>query len=394
MNNKDLFQILQASLFPYYFTTTTRFALDWPTLFSDMKDQAVAALPLYYLKENPIPDQDLQSTWTSFIFRQQANWIRVMHRQSELLSLLEANNIPCVILKGSAAAMAYPHPSLRMAGDVDFLVKRSDFHKAVEVLELNKYVYSHEKNDSVHHYGFEKNGVSFELHRRLGIISEENEELLSLFEKGIENLAWHEVEGFRFPTLPPILNGLVLLFHINQHLRSGLGLRQIIDWGMYVSKLDPSYWPALEREIQSVGMETLAITVTTMCEKYIGIKPSFEYKTSTDDQLVDDLMEYILQAGNFGKKTGKEGKTASVFLDMSNPIRIIKRLQAGGLTRWKAARKYSFLRPFAWLYQVGSISSELIRNKMGPRKMMEARKTGLEQRELINRLGLDVERMI
>jgi len=76
---------------------------------------------------------------------------------------------------------------------------------------------------------------------------------------------------------------------------------------------------------------------------------------------------------------------------MSNPIRIIKRLQAGGLNRWKAVKNHSFLRPFAWVYQIGSIILELIRNKIGPRRMMEARKTGLEQRELIKRLGLDVE---
>ena len=36
--------------------------------------------------------------------------------------LFENNNIPLVILKGTAAAMYYPKPQLRTMGDIDFLV--------------------------------------------------------------------------------------------------------------------------------------------------------------------------------------------------------------------------------------------------------------------------------
>ena len=42
---------------------------------------------------------------------------------------------------------------------------------------------------------------------------------------------------------PPLENGLVLLGHINQHLEEGLGLRQILDWALYVDKaLDDDAW--------------------------------------------------------------------------------------------------------------------------------------------------------
>ena len=53
-----------------------------------------------------------------------------MVAQDQLIRLMEADQIECVIIKGAAAAMAYPHPSFRTAGDVDFLVKRADYEKA------------------------------------------------------------------------------------------------------------------------------------------------------------------------------------------------------------------------------------------------------------------------
>ena len=64
-----------------------------------------------------------------------------MHWQNVLISLLEENNIPSVILKGAAAAMYYPYPSLRTMGDVDILVRRKNLERAVQLMEDNGYVY-------------------------------------------------------------------------------------------------------------------------------------------------------------------------------------------------------------------------------------------------------------
>ena len=115
--------------------------------------------------------------------------------------------------------MAYPRPTLRTMGDVDFLVKRSDFEKAAALLEENGYVLTHEKDFVSHHYGYAQNHISFELHRRIPLVAETDEKWMSRFEEGIDAREWHETEGYRFPTLPVTLNGLVLMLHIDQHLR-------------------------------------------------------------------------------------------------------------------------------------------------------------------------------
>ena len=105
-------------------------------------------------------------------------------------------------------------------------------------------------------------------------------------------------------------------------------------------------------------------------------------------------MSYILEKGNFGHKAGPEGRTASVTLKSVERGYLLKRLQTGGLRRWNAAKKYPVLRPFAWLYQSFRIIRIFIENKVGPKKIMEERKKGLKQRELIASLGLKVDIMI
>lgn len=79
---------------------------------------------------------------------------------------------------------------------------------------------------------------------------------------------------------------------------------------------------------------------------------------------------------------------------MSSPIRVLKRLQYGGLCRWNAAKKYPILRPFAWFYQIGFITHELIKNQIGAKDMIEQRGRGLEQRKLIEDFGLRVDRTV
>ena len=311
-----------------------------------------------------------------------------MYGQQKLLQLLDENHIDCVILKGSAAALSYPQPTLRAMGDVDFLVRREDYEKAADLLEQNGFQLAHEKNAKVHHYEYIKDGISYELHKRMAIVRESDEELNALFDDGITNREIRQEGKYLFPVLPVDLNGLVLLFHINQHLRSGLGLRQIIDWMMYVDKNGIENVLPLLRKTE---MEKFAFTVTAMCQKYLGLKTIVPIE---DDYPCDELMAYVLAKGNFGRKSGKEGKIASVFLDMSSPIRVFKRLQAGGRVRWKAVKEYKVLRPFAWVYQISFIIRELRQNKITLDQFWKQKEIGMEQRELIEKLGLRVERMI
>ena len=375
-----VFDILKAAMF----SDTPLSLQNYQPLFEEMKVHAIAALP-YNILPNDVPQ------WRTYCMKEMKRAILVLHAQDELLQLLEANSIPCVILKGAAAAMAYPNPFLRTMGDVDFLVKRGDLEKADILLQESGYLLVHEKEREGHHYVYSRDKISFELHWRIPLVSETDEKRMVFFEEGIVNREWHEISGDRFPVLPTLLNGLVLILHINQHLRTGLGLRQIVDWMMYVHKLSPNGWAELIPLLQANGVEKLARTVTVLCQRYLGLPTIVEDDASLP---VNELLSYIMEKGDFGRKAGLEGSMASFAMSSTEKGGFFKRLQTGGMIRWKAAKKHKILRPFAWIYQGFRILGILVKEKKSPKVIFKQVQHGVDQRHLIDALGLHMNRTI
>ena len=388
-STEELFLLLKESLFSEAQDLSCQTSdWDWSYIYKELCNHSIEGLPYRFLKRDIIPDRELCAEWENRCLSQFRRWVHVMYGQQKLLQLLDENYIDCVILKGSAAALSYPKPTLRAMGDVDFLVRRKDYEKTADLLEQNGFQLAHEKIAKVHHYEYIKDGISYELHKRMAIIRESDEELKVLFDDGITNREIRQEGKYSFPVLPKDLNGLVLLFHINQHLRSGLGLRHIIDWMMYLEKNGIESMRPLLRKTE---MEKFAFTVTAMCQKYLGLKTIVPME---DDYPCDDLMTYVLANGNFGRKNGEKEKIASVFLFISSPLQLFKRLQVGGQERWNVVKKYKVLRPFAWVYQISFIIRELRQNKITLGQFWKQKEIGMEQRELIEKLGLRVERMI
>ena len=382
--DQTIFQLIRASLF----TDETVDLMDWDAVFAEMKAQAIATLPGEWLKRHCASDV---SSWRTFCIMQYGRWVRVMHEQDQLLQLFARHDIPCVVIKGSASAMAYPNPALRTMGDVDILVKRADLDRAAMVMEQDGFRLCLEKDSSIHHYSYIKGDVVFELHHRLSVIRESDERLLSLFENGIDQRVYAESNGYRFPVLPEVLNGLSLMFHINHHLREGLGLRQIIDWMMYVNARSDEERNELGSLLRETGMEKLALTVTVLCQRYLGLRRIVE---DDGNNLCEKLLAYIMEKGNFGRKAGIEGKIASFSLTTKGPKSFFRRLQDNGMYRWKAAQKHTILRPFAWIYQLFWIIGELFKNMKSPARAIAYQMQGLKQRKLIKALGLAIDSSI
>ena len=381
---QEVFELLKASIF----TNEDLVLEDWEQVFLEMTKHTVASLPGDWLKTH-LPEAD---NWRKFCILQQGNWMRIMYGQNQLISLLESYNIPSVIIKGAAAAMYYPFPYLRTMGDIDILVKREDIDKAAALMEENGFILTYDKDHVDHHYNYRKDGIDFELHRKIPVVDNDNEYLLSFFEKGIDCRELVETAGYKVPVFQTLLNGLVLIFHINQHLREGLGLRQIIDWMMYVNSLSDLQWIELYDLLDSVGMKKLAFTVTLMCQKYLGLR----HVVDADKSLpVEQFKDYIMESGNFGiKERVIGGNATSFFYSATENGGFFRRLQSGGLGRWKAAQKHRILRPFAWIYQTIRIIGIMIKNHISLKEIISKKAKGDNERDLINALGLKTDNKI
>lgn len=376
-NQLALLELLKASLWG----TEPHFPaeVDWDAVLTEAKAQTVVSLAA------PAVPETFAAPWKQAAMQDRVHFMRVLHEQTQVVKLFEEKGIPLVILKGSAAAMYYPVPERRTMGDIDFLVPQERFEEACRMMEENGYRPFEEKG--ARHQEYEKNGIELELHRR---VSSRGLDIDPLLAEGLIRAERAEVLGHRFPVLPSPENGLVLLNHVRQHLRSlGLGLRQILDWMLYVhaAMRDGSWEAEFLKLARETGLETLAVTLTGLCQARLGLPDRVSWCALSDAHLAEQLLEQVFDKGNFGRKQENGAK-------VENTSAIIRRkglfryLQAGGIAHWKAAQRWRVLRPFAWLYQILYLIYNSFTVHLSQRVILKRLRGGKKKNELLERLGL------
>lgn len=308
-----------------------------PDDFLQMKQHAIAALPVSHLSRMNLPP-DVKKEWADCVVRQLSYYTKNYYEQCNL-----PITVPYVILKGTSAAQYYPYPEYRMMGDIDVMTRREDLNTACWQLREHGYRVIKELNREI---SLEKSGIVIEVHRRFATLNDPDQA------KYLDDLIIGNITPSH--VLPDMINGLVLLEHIDQHMEEGVGLRQIIDWMMFVDKCLPDdKWPEFETHVNHIGLKKLAIVVTHMCELFLGL-PLREWCSQANESLCVQLMDYVLSSGNFGcKKTTDSNISENVFAFTGGSIKTaFKLLQKQGKKNWHLAQKHPFLRPVAWVYQL------------------------------------------
>ena len=336
-----LLELIKSSLFgiePQFPEDT-----DWKAVYEEATAQTVVALA-----SKAVP-QPAAEEWKEPAAQSTAHYMRALFEQTNLIKLFSANHIPLVIIKGSAAAMYYPKPQLRMMGDVDFLVPEKDFGSAKALLDANGYVFQQDYGDD-REYSYCKGGVIFELHRRYSDAEYDVEPILI---RGMENAVTHTLHGHSFPTLPDHENGLVLLDHIRHHLHGGLGIRQIIDWMMFANGnlSDEAYRERFLPLIRQAGLVTFCETVTKMCKLYFGLPDRITWCDQADSDTATQLLETVMHGGNFGRKDPYVYKPMKELTSGIRKKGLFRVLQEAGVANFAICRRNRFFRCFAWLFQ-------------------------------------------
>lgn len=396
--NKLIFDLLQAALFQKDITLPNN--IDWNQILQEMKIQTVAGLPYEWLCSRDVLDAKIKMYWNQIVVFQVSFWVKLMHEQELLIQLMRKNNINMVILKGAAAAIYYPRPDLRTMGDIDFLVNPKEFQKAYHILLENGYQLAYPEDATPHHITLRKNNIVFEIHKSLSIIARNNagkygDYLQRLLIKGLSSIEQKKIENWEFPTLPRLQNGIVLLLHVVQHLNSGLGLRQIVDWMMFVnSDLNDETW-RLEFQpiLRKIKLEKFAITLTRMCQLHLGLRTEdITWCHSADSLLCNKLLDHFMEKGNFGrklrKKSIKSGQIIYILSTNRTPLKFFKILQDSGIHNWKLAKKYPILRPFAWIYQACRYTWKGLNRKHPVQSILSDWKKSKKQVDLLDELKL------
>ena len=335
--SKQLFEILKCSLWGNEKQTA-----DIPmAIRKELDAQAVEGLTA-----NMYPNQE------DLRYLHAAQFILMDQAQNEAIMQLQNVHIPVVVIKGTAAGMYYPQPQLRSYGDIDLLVQPEHYYEAVKVLCTGGWI----KNEEIGHYhtAFKKNNQLIELHQCPPGLDDVKEGafirrfLLSGF-SDIQQGTINQLEC-SFPILPWQQNGIELIWHFREHLYNGIGLRHAIDWMMFVHCcLDDRAFSEYKSVLERAGLLVIAKTVARMCQLYLGLDESITWCMDVNESLCTDLMEFILNQGNFGNKR-TDDKVTKVLSRYHTPLSFLKGMQKRGIYSWDLAKKYRILRPMAWLY--------------------------------------------
>lgn len=346
-------------------------------LYEEIYKQAIISLPALILNKLSM-SSDIRDAWKESIIQEALFYNRYIYAQSTL-----PVQVPYIILKGTTAAQYYPHPEYRTMGDIDIITRKEDYLEACSMLVDGGYqeVTGTHEAATGRHRGFVKNGIHVEVHLFFSLLND-TEQAKYLDDVIIQNIN---------PThmLPDLINGLVLLEHISQHLENGLGLRQIIDWMMYVDKCLPDdKWHEFEPMSERIGLKTLAIVTTRMCEIYLGL-PEHSWCRGADVNLCSQLMDYVLRSGNFGNKRISDSDVGeNVFAIVRSPKATFRLLQNRGVVNWKAAQKNRFLRPFAWIYQMWRYIVKGLAREDASSKIKREYKAAKKRNKMLDTLGV------
>ena len=268
----------------------------------------------------------------------------VMDAEKKAVGLLHENHIPCVILKGSSYAQYYPHPELRVRGDIDILVNESDFETAADLLIKDGFTSNTtpQKSPGARHIEYFKNGIEIELHRYFSDADKTSEYLAvskaQLSESGI-------------PCFPPAENGISMLLHFRFHLGRS-GLRHYMDWIMYVSRVcDDVFWnKVLKEKAETFGVADLAKTLTKAGKKYFPLS-QITWCDDADDAESAALLNGFFEAENFNANLSKK-KAITIASSGKSPLYWVKFITDRGIKNWKPAQKSKLLVPAAFIRQV------------------------------------------
>ena len=347
---KNLLDLLAASLFG---ADREQAVEDPVALWREAYAQGVFMIALRRTAPESFPPVVRQEMHVS-VKRFMAANMRLSMAHAAVSGLLESAGIPHTIIKGYACSVWYPAPELRQLGDVDFYVAPGDIPRAGALLKANGYTPGG-KGHSRHELYF-KDHVRFEMHFELpGIPEGPAGDACRKAADGLIARSSVRETPFGAMRLPSVYDhGLVVLLHLAHHLtNSGVGLRQLCDWAVFVDTMNGEQFDRLYgKTLQTLGLRRFADCLNDLCARYLGCTETGA--KDVDPALSDALLADILSGGNFGQKDVDRSRQAYLITSgtglRSKPRRLLSLLREMVFQKWPLTRKHKSLVPVGLVY--------------------------------------------
>jgi len=371
--------------------------VDWPAIFALANQQKLLPILFEAVRKMPAAGENA----ALFAVTKQQVIAQVLHqtmRTSEFADLYQkfrAAGLHPVVVKGQLCSRLYPLKDHRISADDDLYIPDAEFMACHEQLLANGLTTDTPADElpTADEVSYTKEGspLYIELHRHLFDSAEDAHDELNHFFTDINPV---EMDGFL--TMPPHEHLLYLLLHAYKHfVRSGIGLRQFCDIGLWAREYhDEIDWQRLHEQCESVHAATFAAAAFRIARDYLGI--DFDLPMPWDASIdVEPLLHDTLCGGVYGSndltrlhsstvtlnavKASRTGEKSSVLRTVFPKREYLER-------RYPYLKKRPYLLPVAWVQRIAHYASEKQSNP--DNSASGSIKLGKERIELMKRYGI------
>lgn len=371
--------------------------VDWPAIFTLANQQKLLPILFEAVRKMPAAEENvaLFAVTKQQVIGQVLNQTVRSAEFSDLYHKLRSAGLHPIVVKGQLCSRLYPLKDHRISADDDLLIPDGEFMACHEQLLTNVLTTGTPADElaTADEVSYTKNGspLYIELHRHLFDSSEDAHDELNHFFASLK-----PVETDSFLTMPPHEHLLYLLLHAYKHfVRSGIGLRQFCDIGLwaraYHAEID---WQRLHDQCASVHAATFAAAAFRIARDYLGI--DFDLPMPLDASIdAEPLLHDTLCGGVYGSndltrlhsstvtlnavKANRTGEKSSVLSTVFPKREYLER-------RYPYLKKRPYLLPVAWVQRIAHYASE--KQSGADSSASGSIKLGKERIELMKRYGI------
>ena len=343
--------------------------VDWPTIFALANQQKLLPILFETVHKMPAAEENvaLFAVTKQQVIGQVLNQTVRSAEFSDLYHKLRSAGLHPIVVKGQLCSRLYPLKDHRISADDDLYISDAEFMACHEQLLANGLTTDTPTDElaTADEVSYTKNGspLYIELHRHLFDSAEDAHDELNHFFADLNPV---EIDGFL--AMPPHEHLLYLILHAYKHfVRSGIGLRQFCDIGLWVRTYrDQIDWQRLHEQCESVHAATFAAAAFCIAREYLGIE--FDLPAPWDGSIdVEPLLHDTLCGGVYGSndltrlhsstvtlnavKASRTGEKSSVLSTVFPKREYLER-------NYPYLKKRPYLLPVAWAQRLAHYAGE------------------------------------
>jgi len=235
------------------------------------------------------------------MFRSIMQFENMMQVQQKIIHDFKTADIECIVLKGSSVSVYYPYPELRHMGDIDILVPHEKIENAVELLQRDGFIMLRNADKHKLHIHMHKGRTIVEIHHSVDVFpdGEMGQKAQSFIKTAFEYIKPVTYNDYKFDSLSVSHQAISLLVHMARHYNNcGIGLRQLLDWVLFIEKNRVTYEEEALCYLNDFGLSSFAHLMYSCGVTYI-MNNEFD-SIKNEYSLQQEVIEVIMKSGDLG----------------------------------------------------------------------------------------------